>query len=625
MAAASDLAGRVLQGRYRLVSTIGAGAGGRVYAADDTQLSRRVAVKVLHDALASDNGFLRRFRAEAQVAASLNHPNIVTLHDWGEDGLPFMVMELLTGGSLRTLLDSGVRLTPAQAARVGTEAANALAYAHARGLIHRDIKPANVLFDEHGGVRIADFGLARAMAEASWTEPSGAMLGTARYASPEQASGNPLDGRADIYALGLVLHEAVTGIVPGVADTTIGTLAARTQFSLPDEPLLQALSPVVVKAGHADPEDRYVDATAMAEACREVAQALPEPEPLALTGMVETRSDVDQTILAAPAPVQLFDQDELSDIGPRRSSVSQRDDAGPVRTGWAVPIIVMLLIIAAFSGGAFALAQQTEESVAAPRLTGMSFADAKTFAKEQGFSVRAGVKQAANDPADLVLNQKPAPGEWVDGRTIVLDLSLGPTPVQVPSVVGTNLEVATATLDRRGLFLAEGEHRNDEVVPAGNIISQDPAAESTTPPESQVVVVVSDGPPVRIMPEVLNLPREQALQALQDAKLSADVSESEYSETVPKDAVIRASSTTGAQLPPGTTVSLVISKGSAFVTVPDVIGLSASEAKAKIEAQELLVAVTLPTGSISQGPAVTAQSPAGGSKLKRGATVTVVM
>ena len=219
----ADHVGRVLGGRYRLLAPIGTGASAHVFLADDVRLRRRVAVKVLHAALADDEAFLRRFRAEAQAAAALNHPNIMRVFDWGEDADgPYLVLEYLGGGSLRDLLDRGRRLTPSQAALVGLEAARALDYAHRRGLVHRDIKPANLLFDDEGRLCIADFGLARALAEAAWTEPTGAVLGTARYASPEQAQGSSVDGRADVYALALVLVEAVTGQVPFSADTTVG-------------------------------------------------------------------------------------------------------------------------------------------------------------------------------------------------------------------------------------------------------------------------------------------------------------------------------------------------------------------------------------------------------------------
>src|SRR6516165_2237143 len=282
--AVSDLAGRVLAGRYLLHGAVGTGASGRVYVAEDTRLRRRVAVKVLHAALAEDAAFLRRFRAEAQLAASLHHPHIVTVHDWGEDDVPFMVLELLEGGSLRGMLDQGTALTVAQAARVGRDVASALEYAHARGVMHRDIKPANLLFDEHGIVRVADFGLARALAEASWTEPAGTVVGTARYAAPEQATGRSLDGRADLYSLAVVLVEAVTGTVPGMADTAIGTLAQRTHTSLVAPLALGRLGPVVERAGRAEPDERYPDAATMRAALTDAGRALPPPQPLVLAG-----------------------------------------------------------------------------------------------------------------------------------------------------------------------------------------------------------------------------------------------------------------------------------------------------------------------------------------------------
>src|SRR5215471_14015083 len=307
----ADLTGRVLASRYRLLAPIGAGASGRVYVADDVRLKRRVGVKVLHLALAEDAGFLRRFRAEAQVAASLNHPNVMAVYDWGEDDVPFMVLELLTGGSLRGMLDANARLSPSQAAHVGRQVTSALEYAHARGVVHRDIKPANLLFDEHGIVRVADFGLARALAEASWTEPAGTVVGTARYAAPEQATGAPLDGRADLYSLAVVLVEAVTGTVPAIADTAIGTLAARTHTPLVAPLALGRLGPVVERAGRPDPAERYPDAAVMRAALADAARALPPPQPLPLAGLGGEIDGGEPTRIGRST--RLFDQDAPAD------------------------------------------------------------------------------------------------------------------------------------------------------------------------------------------------------------------------------------------------------------------------------------------------------------------------
>ena len=229
MSRMTDQIGRVLSGRYRLIAPIGTGASAQVYLADDVRLRRRVAVKVLHAALAEDDAFLRRFRAEAQAAAALNHPQHRRGLRLGRRRRRARTSSPSTSAAAAcaAVLDRGVRLTPSQALMVGLEATRALDYAHRRGFVHRDIKPANLLFGDDGRLRIADFGLARALAEAAWTEPQGAVLGTARYASPEQAQGQPVDGKADVYSLGLVLIECVTGTVPFAADTTIATLMAR--------------------------------------------------------------------------------------------------------------------------------------------------------------------------------------------------------------------------------------------------------------------------------------------------------------------------------------------------------------------------------------------------------------
>ncbi|MEZ5203740.1 MAG: serine/threonine-protein kinase [Acidimicrobiales bacterium] len=311
--------GRVLGGRYRLVAPIGMGASAQVYLADDVKLRRRVALKMLHDALAGDAEFLRRFRAEARAAAALSHPNIMAVYDWSdgsqEGDVAFIVTEYLPGGSLRSLLDSGALLTPAQALGIGVEAARALDYAHRRGFVHRDVKPANLLFGEDQRLRIADFGLARALAEAAWTEPQGAVLGTARYASPEQAKGERLTGKADVYSLALVLVEAVTGEVPFVADTTLGTLMARVdrQFEAPEA--LGPLQAVVAAAGNPDPDQR-IDARALARGLLRAAQELSRPAPLPLVGALAAGSalaeDLDPTVHApgpAAAPTDLTSED----------------------------------------------------------------------------------------------------------------------------------------------------------------------------------------------------------------------------------------------------------------------------------------------------------------------------
>src|SRR5580704_12366984 len=284
MATTTDSIGRVLARRYRIESALGSGTSATVYAAWDVVLQRRVAIKVLHPGLAGDGSFLRRFRHEAQSAAALTHPHVLSVYDWGEDGGgPFLVLEYLGGGSLRDLLDNGRRVSVAQAAALGVQAAEALAYAHGRGFVHRDIKPANLVFDEDGRLRIADFGLARALAEASLTEPAGASVGTARYAAPEQALGRPVDGRGDVYSLALVLYEATTGVVPFTADTTAATLMARVGAHIPGHDGLGPLAAILDDAASPDLDARP-DAPDLARRLTELGATLAPPDPLPLAG-----------------------------------------------------------------------------------------------------------------------------------------------------------------------------------------------------------------------------------------------------------------------------------------------------------------------------------------------------
>ena len=265
--------GRVLGGRYRLLSPLGSGASAQVYLADDVRLRRRVAVKVLHPGLADDESFLRRFRAEAQATAALSHPHLLAVYDWSDDEVPYLVTEFLGGGSLRSMLDRGKLLAPAQALVVGLEAARALDYAHRQGFVHRDIKPANLLFGSDARLRVADFGLARAIAEAGWTEPAGAVLGTARYASPEQARGESVDARSDLFSAGVVMFYCLTGRPLYSGESTVNQLMRAAVGPVTEQfRLLQELPPeagaILDRALALDPAARFQSAAEFAAALR---------------------------------------------------------------------------------------------------------------------------------------------------------------------------------------------------------------------------------------------------------------------------------------------------------------------------------------------------------------------
>ena len=620
----TDLAGRVLADRYRLLAPIGSGSSGRVYVADDVRLRRRVAVKVLHGALADDAGFLRRFRAEAQLAASLHHPNVVTVFDWGEDAVPFMVFELLSGGSLRGMLDEGIRLTPAQAAHTGRYVATALSYAHTRGLVHRDIKPANLLFDEHGTVRVADFGLARALAEASWTEPTGALVGTARYAAPEQGTGATLDARADLYALGVVLVESVTGRVPEVADTLIGTLAVRARVPIAAPEELGALAPVVERAGRTQPSERYPDAITMADALTDASRHLPPPGPLTLVGL-DAHVDPHPTELGKTSTV--FDQDADSTVAAARArteTATRADTAPAPRPGRyaprAVPAVVALLVIAVLVAAGLLLARSASGgTVAAPQLVGLTQDEAAARAARAGLVVQV-EQRDVDDPAGRVISQAPSAGAFLDdGGTVRLVVSRGPPPVVIPDVAGQPEEQATLTLAGAG-FAVDPRHDFDENVPAGIAIRTDPAANEKHAPESTIALVVSDGPRPVAVPDTSGKSYDAAVAALQAKRFSATRVD-DFSETVPAGNVVGTDPAAGQLAPRDSQVVVHVSKGPQPVAVPNVVNTSVEQASQTLQTSGLDADVQ----NFAPGRTVKSQNPPAGTQVNRGSKVTLAL
>jgi len=652
----TDLTGRVLAGRYRLVAPLGTGASGRVYAAWDVRLQRKVAVKILHAALADDAGFLRRFGAEAQMAASLHHPNVVAVYDWGDDTAslgtsqppaPFMVLELLEGGSLRSILDRGDRLSPAQAAAVGRQIAAGLDYAHARGLVHRDVKPANLLFDEHGTARVADFGLARALAEASWTEPAGAVLGTARYAAPEQVRGL-VDARSDVYSLALVLVEAVTGTVPFAADTSLATLLARVERHLEVSPDLGALAPVLERAGRADPGDRYPDARSFGAALAEAAATLPAPDPIPLPGPGTIDFDPHPTeihplpespppgplgplpsVLASPVPARPveFPDEPLVAIPvlstPQPQPQRQPQPSRPAaprrrRPQRMVPIVVLAVLLVAAGTAAFAASAATGPRVRVPNFVGLSKGAADKAAKDGKVKLRTR-PVASDDPADTVVRQDPASGTLLGAHhSVTLLLSAGPPPVGLPKVTGETEAEARADLDPAG-FVVTTERRTDENVPAGRVVTQQPSTDQASP-GSEVHLVISEGPKPVELPNVVGRSYDDAVKVLSAKRFKASRKD-EYSETVPAGQVIRTDPVQNAEAPRDSTVSVAVSLGPDRVTVGDYEGETVEDAVAALEEAGLQVDVV----DYRPRRRVKHQDPPAGTKLRRNETVTLYL
>ena len=630
MANTMDLTGRVLSSRYRLINGVGMGSSGVVYSATDVNLKRQVAVKVLHRGYNADLAFLRRFRAEAQLAANLHHHNIVSVFDWGEDEVPYLVLELLEGGSLRSMLDEGIRLTPAQACHVGMQVCAALEYSHSRSIVHRDIKPANLLFDEHGIVRVADFGLARALAEASFTEPSGAVIGTARYASPEQASGVGIDGRSDLYSLALVLHEAVSGEVPFASDTLTSTLAGRIKNDIMANKKLGVLGSVIERAGHCDPDARYPDAKTMFKALNDVSQVLPKPGPLTLVpddGLVVDPNPTNIVI----TPTNLFDQEasggenssKENDLTPDQVSERFHNQAKlDKRFGSKqyVGAAILSIILAVFIAGMFSFFSANNSTVTVPNVAGLQKDVASAKIATTGLRVKF-ANVYSTDPVGSVLRTNPSAGEYADtSGTVTLTLSQGPKPIDAVDVMGLKLtpQDARAQLEAKGFIVMERREFNEEI-PKDTIISTDPATNAKIPPESTVTLVISDGPTPVVIPNVAGKSFEEASATLSAIPFTVTRTD-QFSDTVPDGTVIGTNPGSGGKAQANSSVAILVSKGPDLVAVPSLVGDTLDSAQAKLDALGLSSDIRDYSG---KNKIVKAVSPAPGTKVKRGKTVTL--
>jgi len=655
----SDSIGRVLGKRYRLLSALGTGASAHVFLAEDVSLQRHVAVKVLQPGLATDEAFLKRFRAEARSVASLNHPHVLRVFDWGEDtDGPYLVLEYLGGGSLRDLLDRGVRLSHSQAAHLGAEVAQGLAYAHARGLVHRDIKPANLLFDEEGLVRVADFGVARALAEAAYTEPAGAMVGTARYMSPESAEGKPVDGKADVYSLALVLYEALSGTVPFVTDTTIGTLAARVGQPLPPNEALGPLDDVLARAAAPQASAR-LDAAGFAARLGALASALPTPEPLPLHPPEHVPpapvngfrppaiSELTQVPQAAgkagakPAPVgtkagpgEIFDAEPGSARARAEAEGGGGGGNGLViavrrksrkKMAWIIGVVVLVLALAA--GALVAVHDKVfTPSHPVPTLAGLPLDQARAAAAKDHFTLRVESGQKSITVGNgVIISQSPKAGKVLkQGAVLSVVPSIGPPAVAVPSLAGLNCTQATVALTNAHLKGGCVAGQYSDTVANGVAItwSYDGAQDPQTAPYGSIIDIVPSlgHGPVPVPTTISQTDTYQdALVLLQAAGLNGTEAYNTSSSGVPAGDVISLEPPSGTSVPYGSTVTVTVSTGPPTTTVPNVYGDTVPQATTTLTDDGLTVTGVQgnPNGT------ATGTDPPGGTTVPTGSSVQI--
>jgi eukaryotic-like serine/threonine-protein kinase len=593
----------VVDGRYRLLERLGSGGMAEVYCAQDLQLGRRVALKLLYRRFAEDSSFVERFRREASAAAGLQHPNVVSVYDRGEwDGTSYIAMELVDGRTLRELVQEDGPVDPVRAIDFTIGVLRAARFAHRRGIIHRDIKPHNILVDREERAKVTDFGIARAGAS-DMTE-TGSIMGTAQYLSPEQAQGEAVTPQSDLYAVGVLLYELLTGRVPFDGDSAVSI--ALKQVSEPPVPpssidpsIPPELDAIVLRAMEKDPARRFPDADTFIAALDEVRTRL--------TGQTTTNGGhVRHAQIPPPPPLPPHAPPEPAHRGRRR---------------WPWAVVVGLL---AAAGAAAALLLTSAGQARVPHVVGRDVAVATQRLREAGFEVDAR-RAASEQPRDRVIDERPRGGARAKkGSTIRITVSDGPGIAGVPEVAGQPRSRALALLRKAGFHVRE-DKRSDENVGDNRAIGTRPTAGTQRERGTTVTLIVSTGPPLRTVPGVVGQSRDDAAALLGDRGFEVATTERE-DEKADAGTVLAQTPLGGVRSPKGSTVTLVIARKPPKRAVPDVAGKTLAEATAilgragfRVTAQEQDVTDQTQDGRVVR------QSPSAGRQVRRGAEVTLVI
>jgi len=633
MAVSDTLIGTVFDGRYKIVRKLGAGGMADVYLAEDQELGRRVAIKILNDRHAADDQFIERFRREAKNAAGLSHPNIVSIYDRGEaEGTYYIAMEFLDGRSLKELIVARGPAPIKTAVEYARQILAAVGFAHKHGIVHRDIKPHNVLVGPEGRLKVTDFGIARS--GASQMTEVGSIIGTAQYLSPEQARGAPVDQTSDLYSVGIVLYELLTGEVPFTGDTPLEI--AMKHLSEPPKPPSELrpevphdLDLVVLRALAKDPSDRYQSAEEMDADLERVLNGLPVGDDTAAAATAVLAGA--GAMAAAPTSV-----------------IARPPDAAPLRPappGAAPPagyygyegpprrrrpiwpwVLSVLLLIAAAGAAWFAYTKiqdqlNNSKPVPVPNVIDLRVELAKSKLIDHGFVPKE--KLSFNDtvPKGVVFDQSPLAGsKLAKNSPVQITVSNGPPQVAVPNVIGKSRDDAISTLTNAGLtFTVVSVHSGK---PPDTVTGQFPHAGTKVKKGSKVQINVSSGPQPVSVPYVVGQSFDQASATLQNAGFG--VKRTNVDSNQPADTVVSQNPTGSA--PPGATITLSVSKGPKQTTVPDVTSQDETSATDALQAAGFKVLVQRQdVTDPSLDGIVIRQTPSGGTKANNGSTVTIVV
>ncbi|MEU8894323.1 Stk1 family PASTA domain-containing Ser/Thr kinase [Nocardia sp. NPDC048505] len=652
--------GQILEGRYRIDAPIARGGMSMVFRGMDTRLDRPVAIKVMDPKFAGDPQFLSRFEFEARAVAKLKHPSLVAVYDQGVDGdYPFLIMELVEGGTLRELLRERGPMPPHAVRAVAEPVLAAIGVAHAAGLVHRDVKPENVLISDAGDVKIADFGLVRAVAAANTTSAS-VILGTAAYLSPEQVTSGSADARSDVYSFGVLIFELLTGRVPFSGDTSISVAYQRIENDVPSPSEFIAGVPpefddLVARATARDPLQRFADAGEMAAALRVIARDLelppyrvPAPQESAehlsagftadIGSPARTPQPAPQPQFAAEpahtkvvtaarprvpdyapdyddyAPGNAYDRTEVHEYAPPNRQPYQTDPSRSRRTAmiWAAVVVVLTLLVGV---GGWWLGVGRYSPV--PPVAGLSSEQATAALQDAGFSTETRDKASDTIPVGGVVGTDPSAGSKVTkGSTVAVLISSGKP--RVPDVQpGDDVKKVNQRIRDAGLQPIDAGEVGSQL-PKGSLARVEPGVGTVLPMGAQVKVYRSNGAPPVQLPDVRGKTVDEATSVLSKAGIKVKNQRTEFDKAIESGQVVGTDPAAGTTLNSGDSVTLIVSDA---VKIPFLVGSSVGDARQKLVALGFKVQVQSLTDSDTS--VVIGQAPGAGSRVEPGSTITL--
>ncbi|WP_329069134.1 Stk1 family PASTA domain-containing Ser/Thr kinase [Streptomyces sp. NBC_01429] len=629
------IVGQLLDGRYRVDARIAVGGMATVYRAVDTRLDRVLALKVMHPALATDATFVERFIREAKAVARLSHPNIVGVFDQGAQGAyVYLAMEYVAGCTLRDVLRERGALQPRAALDILEPVLAALGAAHRAGFVHRDMKPENVLIGDDGRVKVADFGLVRAVGDV--TNTTGTVLGTVSYLAPEQIEHGTSDTRVDVYACGVVLHEMLTGAKPHGGDTPAQVLYLHLNEDVPAPSaavpgLAPELDELVAAATARDPEGRPGDAVALLARARAARAALTDaqldavppkakPEPESGAGAENRTTVIPRALSTGDHPVNRTSRLEMAPAGAVPPDRSRRPRRGPAMERRGI-VAVVLGVLLALGVGTGVWYINSGQFTRVPSLLGQSEQTARKRLADDGLDAKVTKDFSDAFERGTVMRTDPEPRSRVRGSgPVTLVVSRGPKVVQVPDLEGRPLAEARAALKKAGLAAGAVTKEFSDDIDQGAVISSKPGSGTDVRPDTGVALLVSKGAAIDV-PDVSGKSLDSATAELEDAGLTVKVADGRVNSTVPEGSVAKQSAAQGSRLAKGDTVTLTVSKGPRMISVPDVTGQKTDDARKTLEAAGFQVEEERSFPFL--GDTVGKQSVAGGDEAPEGSTITI--